>query len=205
MTFQAVNNTQIKRLFDIVFATAGFAAIAPVLAILAIWIKLDSKGPVFYRGRRAGQFGRPFLIFKLRTMVENAEQLGGAETPTDDPRITGAGRFLRQYKLDEFSQLINVLKGDMSLVGPRPEVLDEVARYTEQEREVLRVRPGITDWASLKFHHEGEILRGNPDPHRAYHEKIRPEKMRLQMQYVQSHSLFTDLLIICRTFRAIFN
>jgi lipopolysaccharide/colanic/teichoic acid biosynthesis glycosyltransferase len=193
-----------KRLFDIVVATAGLVAITPALAILTIWIKLDSRGPVFYRGRRAGQFGRPFLMFKLRTMVENAEKLGGAETPTDDPRITRAGRFLRQYKLDEFPQLINVLKGEMSLVGPRPEVLDEVAHYTEQEREMLRVRPGITDWASLKFHHEGEILRGNADLHRAYHEKIRPEKMRLQMQYVRSHSLFTDFLIICRTFHAIF-
>ena len=194
-----------KRLFDIAMATAGLIAISPVLAVLAIWIKLDSKGPVLYRGRRAGQFGRPFLILKLRTMVENAERLGGAETATDDPRITRSGKFLRQYKLDEFPQLINVLKGEMSLVGPRPEVLDEVACYTEQEREVLRVRPGITDWASLKFHHEGEILRGSPDPHRAYHEKIRPEKMRLQMQYVKSHSLFTDVLIIFRTLRAIFN
>jgi lipopolysaccharide/colanic/teichoic acid biosynthesis glycosyltransferase len=194
-----------KRLFDIAMASAGLIAVSPVLAVLAIWIKLDSKGPVLYRGRRAGQFGRPFLILKLRTMVENAERLGGAETATDDPRITRSGKFLRQYKLDEFPQLINVLKGEMSLVGPRPEVLDEVACYTEQEREVLRVRPGITDWASLKFHHEGEILRGSPDPHRAYHEKIRPEKMRLQMQYVKSHSLFTDVLIIFRTLRAIFN
>ena len=194
-----------KRLFDLTLATIGLVAISPLLAILAIWIKLDSRGPVFYRGRRAGQFGRPFLILKLRTMVENAEQLGGAETASDDPRITRAGKFLRQYKLDEFPQLINVLKGEMSLVGPRPEVLDEVVRYTEQEKQVLRVRPGITDWASLKFHHEGEILRGHSDPHRAYHEKIRPEKMRLQIQYVKSHSLFTDFVIICRTFRAIFS
>lgn len=182
----------------------GLVAVSPLMAVLAVVIKLDSKGPVLYRGLRAGLWGRPFLILKLRTMVENAEQLGGAETSSDDARITGIGKFLRQYKLDEFPQLINVLKGEMSLVGPRPEVMDEVSCYTRQEQKVLQVRPGITDWASLKFHHEGEILRGCSDPHRAYHEKIRPEKIRLQLQYVQSHSLLTDIWIICRTFRAIF-
>jgi hypothetical protein len=193
-----------KRAFDIVMASVGLAAILPLLAALAIWIKLDSEGPVFYGGLRAGRFGRPFRIFKLRTMVENADQMGGAETAADDPRITRAGRFLRQYKLDELPQLMNVVRGEMSLVGPRPEVLEEVAQYTDQEREVLRVRPGITDWASLKFHHEGEILRGSSDPHRAYHEKICPEKMRLQIQYVQRNSLLADIMIIFRTFRAIF-
>jgi len=186
-----------------VLSAVGILAVSPLLAVLAVLTKLDSKGPVFYRGLRAGRWGRPFLILKLRTMVENAEQLGGAETASDDPRITRLGKFLRQYKLDELPQLINVLKGEMSLVGPRPEVLNEVACYTTQEQEVLRLRPGITDWASLKFHHEGEILRGS-DPHRAYHKKVRPEKLRLQLQYVQSHSLLTDIWIICRTFRAIF-
>jgi lipopolysaccharide/colanic/teichoic acid biosynthesis glycosyltransferase len=194
----------VKRLFDIVMSAIGIVAISPLLGVLVVLIKLDSKGPVFYRGLRAGRWGRPFLILKLRTMVENAEQLGGAETSADDPRITRIGKFLRQYKLDEFPQLINVLKGEMSLVGPRPEVVDEVACYTQQEQKVLRLRPGITDWASLKFHHEGEILRGSSDPHRAYHQKIRPEKLRLQLQYVQCHSLLTDIWIICRTFRAIF-
>ncbi len=193
-----------KRVFDIVLSAMGLVAVSPLMAVLAVVIKLDSKGPVLYRGLRAGLWGRPFLILKLRTMVENAEQLGGAETSSDDARITGIGKFLRQYKLDEFPQLINVLKGEMSLVGPRPEVMDEVSCYTRQEQKVLQVRPGITDWASLKFHHEGEILRGCSDPHRAYHEKIRPEKIRLQLQYVQSHSLLTDIWIICRTFRAIF-
>jgi len=194
----------VKRLLDVVLSLVGLLVIAPILAALVVWIRLDSKGPAFYRGLRAGRWGRPFLILKLRTMAENAEQLGGAETASDDPRITRAGRFLRQYKLDEFPQLFNVLKGDMSLVGPRPEVLDEVVCYTSQEQKVLRIQPGITDWASLKFHHEGEILRGSQDPHRTYHEKIRPEKLRLQLQYVQSHTVLTDCWIICRTFRAIF-
>jgi len=193
-----------KRLLDIVLAGAGLVVVLPLLLPLAIWIRLDSKGQVFYRGLRAGRLGVPFRIFKLRTMVENADCLGGAETPTDDPRITRAGFYLRRYKLDELPQLINVLRGEMSLVGPRPEVMEEVARYTDQEREVLQVRPGITDWASIKFHHEGEILRGSPDPHRAYHEKIRPEKLRLQVQYVRRNSVLTDLKIICRTFRVIF-
>ena len=185
--------------------SVGLAAILPLLAILAVCIKLSSKGPVFYRGLRAGLLGQPFRIFKLRTMIDNADQMGGAETAADDRRITGVGRFLRKYKLDDFPQLINVIRGEMSLVGPRPEVLDEVARYTDHEREVLRVRPGITDWASIKFRHEGEILRGARDPHRVYHEKIRPEKIRLQIQYVQRNSLFTDIIIIFRTFRAIFD
>jgi lipopolysaccharide/colanic/teichoic acid biosynthesis glycosyltransferase len=194
----------VKRFLDFSLSLIGLIAMAPIMAVLVVWIRLDSKGPAFYRGLRAGLWGRPFLILKLRTMVENAEQLGGAETASDDPRITQVGRFLRQYKLDEFPQLFNVFKGDMSLVGPRPEVLDEVACYSPQEQKVLRVRPGITDWASLKFHHEGEILRGSQDPHRTYHEKIRPEKLRLQLQYVQSHSVLTDFWIICQTFRAIF-
>jgi lipopolysaccharide/colanic/teichoic acid biosynthesis glycosyltransferase len=193
-----------KRALDIVLAAAGLIVISPFLALVAVWIKLDSSGPVFYRGWRAGRFGRPFQMLKLRTMVENAEQLGGSETPTDDPRITRAGSFLRQYKLDELPQLINVLTGDMSLVGPRPEVLDEVVHYSEHEKQVLNVRPGITDWASLKFHHEGEILRGSADLHRTYHEKIRPEKLRLQLQYVQNHSVLNDIKIIFQTFRVIF-
>lgn len=193
-----------KRCFDLVVAGLGLALISPLLALLAIWVRLDSRGPVFYRGIRAGLSGRPFRILKLRTMVNNAEALGGAETPTDDPRITCAGKFLRRYKLDELPQLLNVVLGDMSLVGPRPEVMDEVLRYTEREKLVLTVRPGITDWASLKFHHEGEILKGSTDPHRAYHEKIRPEKLRLQEQYVLDNSLLTDIKIIARTFRVIF-
>ena len=193
-----------KKIFDLALATFGLVMISPFLAAFALWVKLDSPGPVFYRGVRAGLLGKPFRVFKLRTMVDNAEDLGGAETPTDDPRITRAGIFLRRYKLDELPQLINVIIGDMSLVGPRPEVMEEVERYTEQEKLVLTVRPGITDWASLKFHHEGEILKGSSDPHQTYHDKIRPEKLRLQVQYVRSNSLLTDIKIIFRTLRVIF-
>ncbi len=197
-------STDMKRAFDLVLATLGLTIVSPLLGLLAIWVKLDSPGPVFYRGIRGGRLGKPFRVFKLRTMVRNAEHLGGAETPSDDPRITRAGVFLREYKLDELPQLINVILGDMSLVGPRPEVMEEVLNYSEQEKLVLSVRPGITDWASLKFHREGEILRGSPDPHRTYHEKIRPEKLHLQLQYVRSNSLLTDVKIIFRTLHVIF-
>ena len=193
-----------KRLFDIVSAAVGLLAIWPLLALVSVLIKLDSHGPVFYRGWRAGKDGKPFRIWKLRTMVANAEQLGGAETPDDDPRITRLGHALRRYKLDEFPQLINVLCGEMSFVGPRPEVLDEVFRYTDEEKQLLLVRPGITDWASITFHHEGRILKGSTNLNRAYHEKIRPEKVRLGLEYVRSNSLLTDFRIILRTLRVIF-
>ncbi len=193
-----------KRLFDLALAGFGLVLLSPLLFVLALWVKLDSPGPVFYRGLRAGLAGKPFRIFKLRSMVEDAEFLGGAETPTDDPRITRAGALLRRFKLDELPQLINVVVGDMSLVGPRPEVMEEIVHYNEEEKIVLSVRPGITDWASLKFHHEGEILKGTPNPHQTYHEKIRPEKLHLQIQYVRNNSLVTDVKIIFRTLRVIF-
>jgi lipopolysaccharide/colanic/teichoic acid biosynthesis glycosyltransferase len=188
-----------KRIFDVIFATLGLLLISPLLGVLALWIKLDSRGPVFYRGLRAGRFGKPFRVFKLRTMVADAEQRGGAETPNDDPRITCAGVLLRRYKLDEFPQLLNVILGDMSLVGPRPEVLEEVRNYTKEEMELLSVRPGITDWASIKFRHEGEILRGSPNPHLTYHTVIRPEKVRLGLLYIRNNGLLTDCVILMRT------
>lgn len=192
-----------KRLFDIVVSFCGLLVVSPFLAVFLIWIAFDSPGPVFYRGIRAGRFGRPFRICKLRTMVLNAEQIGGAETPANDPRITRAGHFLRRYKFDELPQLLNVLKGDMSLVGPRPEVMDEVLRYSDKEKQLLMVRPGITDWASIKFRDEDEILRGNVDPHRAYHELIRPEKIRLGLNYVQHRSFVKDLNILRLTLLAV--
>lgn len=192
-----------KRLFDIVASLFGLLMIAPLLSGLALWITFDSSGPVFYRGLRAGRFGQPFRIYKLRTMARDAERIGGAETPADDPRITRAGHFLRKYKLDELPQLINVLKGEMSLVGPRPEVMEEVALYTVQERELLLVRPGITDWASIKFRDEDELLRGSTAPHRAYHELIRPEKIRLGLKYVRACSFKTDAEILLLTVMAV--
>jgi lipopolysaccharide/colanic/teichoic acid biosynthesis glycosyltransferase len=192
-----------KRATDVILATIGMVLAGPVLLALGLWIKLDSKGPVFYRGLRAGRFGRPFFVLKLRTMVANAEQLGGAESPADDPRITRVGSFLRRFKFDELPQLINVIKGEMSLVGPRPEVLDEVRRYTPRELQLLSVRPGITDWASVKFRNEDELLRGSPDPHLAYHEKILPHKIQLGLEYVEKRSLLVDLIILLQTLRAV--
>ena len=192
-----------KRALDIVASAIALLVIGPLILVLALIVILDSGRPAFYLGWRAGRDGKPFRIIKLRSMVPDAERRGGAETPADDPRITWMGALLRRYKLDELPQLINVLMGDMSLVGPRPEVLDEVRRYGTRERGLLSVRPGITDWASIKFRHEGEILRGVPDPGKVYHETIQPEKIRLGLKYVQERSLFVDLAIIVNTLKAI--
>ncbi len=188
-----------KRIFDVCVSGVLLLLFAPVMAAIAVMIKREDGGPVFYRGVRVGLGGRPFRIFKFRTMVVNADKIGGPSTSDDDPRITRVGKVLRKYKLDELPQLLNVLKGDMSIVGPRPEVPQEVETYTEEQRRILTVRPGITDWASIRFHDEGEILKGSEDPHKAYQEKIKPEKLRLALEYVDNHSFFTDLRIIWRT------
>jgi lipopolysaccharide/colanic/teichoic acid biosynthesis glycosyltransferase len=201
--FARVVSAILKRLFDLTASVIGLALLLPVLAILALALKLDSPGPVFYRGLRAGRFGKAFRIFKYRTMVVDAHKLGGPSSSADDPRITRMGGLLRRYKLDELPQLLNVLKGEMSLVGPRPEVVEEVLLYTAEEKGLLEVRPGITDWASIRFRNEGEILRGSSDPHAAYREKIRPEKIRLGLEYVRSRSFMTDFKIILKTLKAI--
>ena len=188
-----------KRAFDFLLAALGLVGILPLLLVLAIWVKLDSRGPVFYRGVRAGRFGKPFRIFKFRTMTIDKCDHGAAWTASNDPRITRCGSTLRHYKFDELPQLINVILGDMSLVGPRPEVLDEVSRYTNEERELLTVRPGITDWASIAFCQEGEILRDCQDPAETYYRRIRPEKVRLALEYVRNHSLLIDARILGAT------
>jgi len=193
----------IKRCFDIVLASIGLILFTPLFLYIALRIYKEDKGPIFYRGERVGLRGKPFRIYKFRTMVVNAEKIGPASTSDDDPRITKIGRFLRKYKLDELPQLINVLKGEMSFVGPRPEVPSEVATYNEEERKILSVRPGITDWASLTYHNEGEILKGAEDPHQAYREKIRPGKIKLAMKYVDKQSFFIDLRIIMDTLRTL--
>jgi lipopolysaccharide/colanic/teichoic acid biosynthesis glycosyltransferase len=192
-----------KRAFDIFGSTLGLVALSPLLACLAAAIKLDSRGPVLYKGPRVGINGKRFNILKFRSMVTNAEALGGSTTPEDDPRVTAVGRFLRANKLDELPQLWNVLTGDMSLVGPRPQVQWAVDLYTPEERLVLSVRPGITDYASLRFANEGEILKGSTDPDRDYMEKIHPEKMRLSLEYVRSRSFSGDLSIIAQTVGAV--
>src|SRR5579864_101064 len=194
----------IKRVFDVVASVEALTMLWPLLILVGLWIKLDSRGPAIYRSRRAGRWGNPFLILKFRTMILDAEKLGGPSTADDDPRVTRAGKFLRKYKLDELPQFINVLKGEMSIVGPRPEILPEVDLYSAEERQLLSVCPGITDWASLRFRNEGEILRGSADAHQAYWEKIRPEKIRLGLKYAQSHSFLDDMRILFDTLTVVF-
>lgn len=193
----------LKRLFDILFSFIGLAVLFPLFLFIAILIKLASRGSVFYRGVRIGRFGKPFRIYKFRTLVANADKIGGPSTADNDLRITRIGKILRKYKLDELPQLIDVLKGKMSFVGPRPEVPFYVNMFTEEEKEILNVRPGITDWASLWNPDEGAILAGSPDPEKTYQKKIRPEKIKLQLKYVRNHSFLVDLKIILQTMRTV--
>jgi lipopolysaccharide/colanic/teichoic acid biosynthesis glycosyltransferase len=189
----------IKRAFDFLVALIALVVVSPVLLVLAIIIKLTSEGPVFYRGVRIGLHGKPFHIFKFRTMVINAEKLGGSATAEDDPRITAIGRFIRRNKLDEFPQFINVLVGDMSLVGARPEVKKYVDMYTQEEKAILELRPGITDWASIWNSNEAAVLEGSSDPEKTYEELIRPTKLALQLFYTRNHSLWVDVKILFHT------
>ena len=193
----------LKRMFDILFSLIGLVIFLPLMAILSILIKKEDRGPVLYRGERVGKDGNLFRMLKFRTMVKNAEKLGGPSTSDDDPRITKNGNLLRKFKLDELPQLINVLKGEMSFVGPRPEVPMEVKTYNDEEKRILTVKPGITDYASLTFHNEGEILKGGSDPHQAYREKIRPEKLKLALKYVEKQSFWVDLKIILETIKTL--
>jgi lipopolysaccharide/colanic/teichoic acid biosynthesis glycosyltransferase len=192
-----------KRLFDILAATAGLLLLSPLLLFMAWKIRREDGGPVFYRGERVGLLGASFRIFKFRTMVIDAERRGGSSTADDDPRITRIGLLLRKYKLDELPQLINVLTGDMSLVGPRPEVRHYTDLYTEEEKAILTIRPGITDWASIWNADEGAVLAGAADPEKAYMELIRPTKLKLQLRYVRERSLWTDLRILFLTALAV--
>ena len=194
---------RLKRILDLTLASCSLAVLSPLLVVFALLIKWDSPGPVFFRGERIGQYGKRFRIFKFRTMVCNADRIGGFSTADTDPRITRIGRFLRKRKIDELPQLINVLRGEMSLVGPRPEVAFYVEMYTDEEKEILAVRPGITDWASLSNPDEGMILAGSPDPEKTYMEKIRPNKLRLQLAYVRNRSLSADAGILLRTMGAV--
>jgi len=192
-----------KRVFDLAASLVGLVLLAPFLIVLAILIKLGSPGPVFYRGVRAGRFGKPFRIFKFRTMVVNADKIGGPSSAADDPRIIHMGKFLRRYKLDELPQLLNVLIGEMSFVGPRPEVLPYVAMFNDEEKAILNVPPGITDWASIWNPDEGAILAGSPDPEKTYLETIRPGKIRLQLEYVRNHSFRVDMQILAQTLKVL--
>ena len=195
----------LKRLFDITVSFIGLVALSPLLLAIAVLIKLDSKGPVFYRGERVGRFSKLFKIYKFRTMGADAEKLGGPSTAADDPRLTKSAGFLKKYQLDELPQLINVLKGEMSLVGPRPEVPMYVNMFNKEEEAILSVPPGMTDYASLWNFHEGELLQGSADPEKTYIEEIRPEKIRLQLKYVREHSFLIDFKIILMTLGKVFS
>ena len=188
-----------KRCFDFFISLAAVILLSPLLVAIAYRIRCDAPGPVFYRGRRAGLQGRVFRIYKFRTMVADAESLGGPTTADNDPRLTPLGGLLRRYKLDELPQLFNVLKGEMSLVGPRPEVVAKVARYSHEEKQVLDVRPGITDWASIWNADEGAVVAGYLDPDDAYEKLIRPTKLRLQLMYCEQQSLWVDAKILFYT------
>jgi lipopolysaccharide/colanic/teichoic acid biosynthesis glycosyltransferase len=188
-----------KRLFDFTLSTLAFAVLSPVFLLTSLAIRLQGRGPILYRGKRVGKDGRIFHILKFRTMVTNAEKLGGSCTADDDPRITPLGRLLRKYKLDEIPQFLNVIAGDMSLVGPRPEVQKYVDMYVGEEKRILTIRPGITDWASIWNSDEGSVLKGAADPEKAYEELLRPTKIRLQLRYVEECSLFVDAKILVYT------
>ena len=193
----------LKRLFDLTFSVVGLLILSPVIVFIGAFIKQEDGGPVFYQGIRVGRYGSLFHMFKFRTMVVNAEKIGGSSTATDDPRITRVGRLLRKHKLDELPQLLNVLKGEMSIVGPRPEVKQYVDMFTNEEKAILSVLPGITDWASLWNSDEGKILAGSSDPDKTYLEKIRPTKIKLQLKYVQRRNLRTDLIIVLETLKTV--
>jgi lipopolysaccharide/colanic/teichoic acid biosynthesis glycosyltransferase/SAM-dependent methyltransferase len=195
----------IKRGLDVIISGALLAVTSPLMLIVGALIKRHDGGDVLYRATRVGRDGDEFTMFKFRTMVVDAERLGGSSTASNDARITPVGRWLRDHKLDELPQLLNVLRGDMSLVGPRPQVAWDVDRYTPAERRLLSVAPGITDWASIRFRDEGEILARESDPDEAYDRLIRPEKIRLGLEYVDRVSWRTDLAILGQTLRVVWS
>ena len=187
------------RFFDFILGLVGLVVLAPIFIVLAIWIKTDSKGPVFYKQVRVGQNSIDFGLFKFRSMVVDADKKGLITVGGRDPRITRSGYFIRKYKLDELPQLINVLVGDMSLVGPRPEVRKYVDLYTDEQQKVLSVKPGITDYASIEYMDENEILGKSSDPEKTYIEEIMPEKIKYNMKYISNKSLFEYFKIILLT------
>ena len=187
------------RFFDFILSLVGLVVLAPIFIVLAIWIKTDSKGPVFYKQVRVGQNGIDFGLFKFRSMVVDADKKGLITVGGRDPRITRSGYFIRKYKLDELPQLINVLLGDMSLVGPRPEVRKYVELYTDEQQKVLSAKPGITDYASIEYMDENEILGKSSDPEKTYIEEIMPEKIKYNMKYIQNKNVSEYFKIIFLT------
>jgi lipopolysaccharide/colanic/teichoic acid biosynthesis glycosyltransferase len=189
-----------KRVFDLFWTVPGLIVLSPLMVGLAIWIRLDSPGPALFRQERVGRFGKPFRVVKFRTMTANAEERGPKITAGADPRITRAGAFLRKSKLDELPQLFNVLKGEMSLVGPRPEVPEYVAQYPDDVRErVLSVPPGITDFAAIEFRNESELLANSQNPEDDYLNKVLPRKLAYYERYVTERNMWVDFVLILRT------
>ena len=193
----------LKRLFDITTCLIAFPFLLPLFAITAIAIRLGSSGPVFYRGWRTGLGHKPFRIFKFRTMVVDAEKIGGPSTALNDPRLTRIGKFLRKYKIDELPQLINILTGEMSFVGPRPQVEKYTKLYNDEEQIILSVHPGLTDYASIELINLDQIL-GDDAVDEKYLREIEPEKNRLRMKYAREHSFLIDFKIILMTLTQMF-
>lgn len=192
-----------KRLFDIFASGLGLICLSPLFSVLAVWIKCDSKGPVFYRQVRVGKDNRDFRIFKFRSMRPDSDKGRLITVGGHDPRVTRSGYYIRKYKLDELPQLINVFIGDMSLVGPRPEVRKYVDMYSPEQMRVLDVRPGITSLASLRYRNENEVLAMAEDPDKAYVEQVMPDKLRIDLEYVEKASLWTDIRLILSTLKGI--
>ncbi|NRN30280.1 sugar transferase [Photorhabdus heterorhabditis] len=189
----------IKRIFDLTSSSIGLIILSPILIVIAIWIKIDSKGPIFFRQKRVGQYNKNFYIHKFRSMTIGSEQKGQL-TVGHDLRVTNSGRFIRKYKLDELAQLIDVIQGKMSLVGPRPEVPQFMEKYPDDIRhKILSVKPGITDLASIEMIDENQILSQYKDPHQAYIDIIMPIKAKYYLNYINNRSLFYDLKIIFKT------
>lgn len=188
-----------KRLIDIVASGLGLLLLSPLFIILAVWIKLDSKGPVFYRQIRVGKNNKDFRIYKFRSMRTGADKGSLITVGGRDPRVTHSGYYIRKYKLDELAQLINVFIGEMSLVGPRPEVRRYVDLYTEEQRKVLSVKPGITDYASIEYMNENDLLEQSPNPDKTYVEDVMPAKLVLNMKYINNPTLFEYFKLIFLT------
>lgn len=193
----------LKRIFDIIFSILGLIISLPAIIILSIWISMDSPGGIFYLQERIGKDFKPFQLFKFRSMYSGSDKKGLLTVGGKDNRITRSGYFIRKYKLDELAQLINVLKGDMSIVGPRPEVKKYVDLYNEEQKRVLSIKPGITDYASIEYYNENEILEKSSNPEKTYIEEIMPHKLSLNLKYIEEQNLVTDFKIILKTIKRI--
>lgn len=194
----------LKRSFDIFFSFFGLIILSPLFLLIFVLVKTDTKGPVIYKQTRVGKNGKDFAVLKFRSMKQDSESKGLLTVGGKDPRITKTGYFIRKYKLDELPQLINVLKGDMSFVGPRPEVRKYVLLYDEVQKKVLDVNPGITDVASIKYRNENEMLEGSDDPESFYIKEIMPVKLKMNLEYINDRSFFKDIKVILNTLKTVF-